>query len=71
MQLHYDPGYERSRAKCKDTTRRRIACPGLTEVDVDTIAKRVMQAAEEVAEEEEEEVAEEAEEVVAGSAKGL
>lgn len=45
MQLHYDPTYARGRAKCVDTPRRSIACPGLTALDIDAIAARVMEAA--------------------------
>jgi tRNA 2-selenouridine synthase len=48
MQLHYDPTYERSRAKSVDTTRRSIASPGLAPLDIDVIAARVMEAAEEL-----------------------
>ena len=48
MQLHYDPTYARGRAKCVDTPRRSIACPGLTALDIDAIAARVMEAAEEL-----------------------
>jgi tRNA 2-selenouridine synthase len=48
MQLHYDPRYERSRAQSAHAIRRRIDCARLSELDIDGIAARVMDAAGEV-----------------------